>query len=121
MSDVDRRGPVDLRLIRLVPALRTHLVVVAAIAAIVAVAVVVQAEALANGLTDLVADGEITDGLATLVLLLASIAVVRGAAAAANRMVGRSGNAVDAARCPDRSARPCDGRRRSIGRWTGES
>ena len=83
VSDVDRRGPVDLRLIRLVPALRTHLVAVAAVAAVTAVAVVVQAEALARALTDLVADGEIANGLTTVVVLLATIAAVRGLAAGA--------------------------------------
>jgi ATP-binding cassette subfamily C protein CydCD len=78
VSDVDRRGPVDLRLIRLVPAVRAHLVAVATVAAVTATAVVVQAEALANGLTDLVTDGEITDGLARLIVVLTSVAVVRG-------------------------------------------
>jgi len=82
VSDVDRRGPVDLRLIRLIPALRVHLVVIAAVAAIVALAVVVQAESLANGLTDLVSDGEIASGLAALMLVLASVAAVRGLATA---------------------------------------
>jgi ATP-binding cassette subfamily C protein CydCD len=82
VTDVDRRGPVDLRLVRLVPALRRHLVLVAVIAAVTAIAIVIQAEALANGLTDLVDDGEIVDGLRTLVVVLASIAVVRGLAAA---------------------------------------
>ncbi len=82
MSDVDRRGPVDLRLIRLIPALRVHLIVIAAVAALTAIAVVVQAEALASGLTDLVTDGEIADGLTTLALVLTSIAVVRGLATA---------------------------------------
>lgn len=82
MSDVDRRGPVDLRLIRLIPALRVHLVVIAAVAAIVALAAVVQAESLANGLTDLVGDGDIAGGLAALVLILASVAVIRGLATA---------------------------------------
>ncbi len=78
MNDVDRRGPVDLRLLRLVPELRTHLVIAAGVAAATALAVVVQAEALANGLTDLVADGDIATGVGTLVLLLASVAVVLG-------------------------------------------
>jgi ATP-binding cassette, subfamily C, bacterial CydCD len=82
VSDVDRRGPVDLRLIRLVPALRTHLGVIFAVAVVTAVAVVVQAEALANGLTDLVSDGEIAAGVGALVLVLVSVAVVRGLATA---------------------------------------
>jgi len=82
VSDVDRRGPVDLRLLRLVPALRFHLVVVALIAAVTALAVVVQAEALADALTDLVTDGELTGGIAGLVVILASIAVVRALAMA---------------------------------------
>jgi ATP-binding cassette subfamily C protein CydCD len=82
VSHVDRRGPVDLRLVRLVPALRVHLVLVAVVAAVTAIAVVIQAEALASGLTDLVDDGEIADGLRTLVVVLASVAVVRGLATA---------------------------------------
>ena len=82
MSDVDRRGPVDLRLVRLVPALRIHLAVVALIAAVTALAVVLQAEALANGLTDLVTDGELTGGIAGLTVILVSIAVVRALAMA---------------------------------------
>jgi ATP-binding cassette, subfamily C, bacterial CydCD len=82
VSDVDRRGPVDLRLIRLVPALRTHLGVISAVAVVTAFAVVVQAEALANGLTDLVTDGEIAAGIGALVFVLTSVAVVRGLATA---------------------------------------
>jgi ATP-binding cassette subfamily C protein CydCD len=82
VSDVDRRGPVDLRLLRLVPALRIHLAVVALIAAVTAVAVVVQAEALANGLTDLVTDGELADGTAAIAIVLVSIAIVRALAMA---------------------------------------
>jgi ATP-binding cassette, subfamily C, bacterial CydCD len=82
VSDVDRRGPVDVRLIRLVPALRTHLVVIGVVAAVTAIAVVVQAEALANGLTGLVTDGEIAAGIGALVVVLTSVAVVRGLATA---------------------------------------
>jgi ATP-binding cassette, subfamily C, bacterial CydCD len=82
VNDVDRRGPVDVRLIRLVPALRTHLAVIAVVATVTAIAVVVQAEALANGLTDLVTDGEIASGIGALVVVLASVAVVRGLATA---------------------------------------
>ncbi len=82
MSDVDRRGPVDLRLVRLVPALRVHLATVAVIAAVTALAVVVQAEVLAGGLTDLIADGELAGGTARLVVALGSIAIVRAIAMA---------------------------------------
>jgi ATP-binding cassette, subfamily C, bacterial CydCD len=82
VNDVGRRGPVDLRLIRLVPALRAHLVTIGIVAAVTATAVVVQAEALAGGLVDLVADGELVDGLASTVVVLTSVAVVRGLAAA---------------------------------------
>jgi ABC-type transport system involved in cytochrome bd biosynthesis fused ATPase/permease subunit len=81
VSNVGRRGPVDIRLIRLVPALRQHLVVVAGLAAVTAVAVVVQAEVLATGLTDLVQDGNVTGGLVRLALLLAGVGVTRAAAA----------------------------------------
>ena len=81
MSGVDRRGPVDLRLIRLIPALRTHLIVVAAVAATTALAVVVQAEALAEGVTRLV-DDDVAASLTPLALILASVAIVRGLATA---------------------------------------
>jgi thiol reductant ABC exporter CydD subunit len=81
VSDVGRRGPVDLRLVGVVPALRTHLVVIAGVASITAIAVVVQAEALASGLVDLIA-GRAASGSATLVTLLLTVAVVRGAAIA---------------------------------------
>ncbi len=82
MSDVDRRGPVDVRLVRLIPALRAHLVAAAGVAAVTAIAVVVQAEALARALTDLVTDGEITSGLTAMVVVLGSVAATRATAAA---------------------------------------
>ncbi len=80
MSDVDRRGPVDTRLISLTSALRTHLLVVAAVASATALAVVAQAEALATGLRDLVADPGAD--IATMLWVLVSVAVLRGAATA---------------------------------------
>ncbi len=83
MNDVDRRGPVDLRLVRLVPALRAHLAFVAGIAGVTALAVVLQAEALASGLTELITDGAVAGGTARLVIVLGSIAVVRAVAIAA--------------------------------------
>ncbi len=82
MTDVDRRGPVDIRLIRLVPALRVHLFVIAGVAAVTALVVVAQAEALASGLDDLVTNGAVGTGLATLVAVLTSLAVLRGVATA---------------------------------------
>ena len=82
MTDVDRRGPVDLRLVRLVPALRAHLVIAAVVAAVTALAVVVQAQALAGALTDLVTDGDVTGEIATLVAILVSVAGVRAVATA---------------------------------------
>jgi ATP-binding cassette, subfamily C, bacterial CydCD len=77
-----RRGPVDVRLFELVPALRRHVLVVGIVAAVTALAVVVQAGVLATGLTDLVTDGRIDGGAARLVLALAAIALWRGAAVA---------------------------------------
>jgi ATP-binding cassette subfamily C protein CydCD len=82
VTEVGRRGPVDLRLIRLVPALRTHLVVAAAVATATALAVVVQAQALADGVTDLVTDGEIDTGMGRLVAVLLSVAAVQALATA---------------------------------------
>ena len=82
MSGVGRRGPVDLRLIRLVPGLRTHLVVVAAVAAATALAVVVQAQAIADGLTDLVTTGEIGSGTGRLVAVLLPVVAVHALATA---------------------------------------
>jgi ABC-type transport system involved in cytochrome bd biosynthesis fused ATPase/permease subunit len=81
VNDVGRRGPVDLRLVGLVPALRTHLIVVAMVASVTAMAVVVQAEALATGLVDLIGGRPAAGGL-TLIALLVTVAAVRGAALA---------------------------------------
>ena len=82
MSQDGRRGPVDVRLLQLVPALRHHLVVVGVVAAVTAVAVVVQAGVLAGGLTDLVQRGDVDGGLARLAIALTVVAVVRGGAVA---------------------------------------
>ncbi len=82
MTDSGRRGPVDVRLLHLVPALRRHLVVVGIVAAVTAVAVVVQAGLLARGLSDLVQRGDVDGGLAQLAIALTAVAVVRGGAVA---------------------------------------
>ncbi|HSL75237.1 MAG TPA: thiol reductant ABC exporter subunit CydD [Ilumatobacteraceae bacterium] len=82
MSDGGRRGPVDLRLLGLVPALRRHVAVVGVVAAATALAVVVQAGVLADGLTALVTDGDVDGGVARLSISLAAIALFRGGAVA---------------------------------------
>jgi ATP-binding cassette subfamily C protein CydCD len=79
-----------------------HLVVIAGVAAVTALAVVVQAEALANGLTDLVTDGNINNGVATLAIVLTSIAVLRGLAAATTEW--SAGRAMHALRRDARAA-----------------
>lgn len=102
MTDVDRRGPVDVRLVRLVPALRVHLFVIAGVAAVTALVVMAQAEALANGLDDLVTNGAVGTGLATLVAVLASLAVLRGLATATTEW--SAGRAMQALRGDVRAA-----------------
>ncbi|MDY7105373.1 MAG: thiol reductant ABC exporter subunit CydD [Actinomycetota bacterium] len=77
--------PIEPSLLRLAPALKAHLVGCGIGSAIVAVAVLTQAEVLADGLARLVAgDGS---GLAGLVGALAVIAVVRGAVAGATELL----------------------------------
>ncbi len=82
MSDVDRRGPVDLALVRLVPGLRRHLVVVAVVAVGTALAVVVQADLLASTAAHLVLDGSVPGGLGRVLVVLAGLAAARGAGVA---------------------------------------
>jgi len=81
VSDVDRRGPVDVRLVRLIPGLRRHLMVVSAVAAATAVVVIVQAELLANGLADLVQNDDVSGGLMRMLVALGVVALVRAAGA----------------------------------------
>ena len=81
MSDVGRRGPVDIRLVRSIPGLRRHLIIVGAIAVVTAMAVVVQAELLANGLADLVQEADVSGGLARMLIALGAVAAVRAAGA----------------------------------------
>jgi ATP-binding cassette subfamily C protein CydCD len=80
VSDVGRRGPVDVRLVRLVPGLRRHLVIITVVAVATAGAVVAQAELLANALAELVQEGTVP--AARVLALLAGVAAVRGAASA---------------------------------------
>ena len=81
MSDVDRRGPVDVRLVRLIPGLRRHLLVVGAVAVVTALVVIAQAELLANGLADLVQNGDVSGGLTRMLVALGAVAAVRAAGA----------------------------------------
>ncbi len=81
MSDVDRRGPVDIRLVRLIPGLRRHLLVVGGVAAVTALVVLAQAELLANGLADLVQNGDVNGGLTRTLVALGAVAAVRAAGA----------------------------------------
>ena len=57
-------------------------------------AVVVQAELLANGLADLVEDGDVSGGLARMLIGLGAVAAVR-AVGPRERMVGGSHDASD--------------------------
>lgn len=102
MSDVDRRGPVDIRLVRLIPGLRRHLVVVGAVAVVTAVIVVLQAEVLANGLADLVQNGDVSGGLTRTLVALAAVAAVRALGAAVSEW--SSGRAMRAIRHDVRAA-----------------
>jgi len=79
-DDQGRHGPLDPRVLGLAPALRTHLIVCAALAAVVAVAVLAQAEALAGGLPRLI-DGD-ASATRPLVVTLVLVAGVRGLVAA---------------------------------------
>lgn len=110
MSDVDRRGPVDIRLVRLIPGLRRHLVVVGAVAVVTAVIVVLQAEVLANGLADLVQNGDVSGGLTRTLVALAAVAAVR-ARRSGQRMVIGPRDAVDPPRRASCRARSCPSRR----------
>ncbi len=68
-----------------IPGLRRHLIIVGAIAVVTAMAVVVQAELLANGLADLVQDGDVSGGLARMLILRSrAVAAVRAAGAGAS-------------------------------------
>ena len=102
MSDVDRRGPVDVRLVRLIRGLRRHLVVVGAVAVVTAAIVVVQAEVLANGLADLVQNGDVSGGLSRTLLALGAVAAVRALGAAASEW--SSGRAMQSIRSEVRAA-----------------
>ncbi len=102
MSDVDRRGPVDIRLVRLVPGLRRHLIVIGAVAVVTAAIVVVQAEVLANGLADLVQDGDVSGGLTRMLVALAAVAAVRALGAATSEW--SSGRAMQSIRHDVRAA-----------------
>ncbi|HWJ64635.1 MAG TPA: ABC transporter transmembrane domain-containing protein, partial [Acidimicrobiales bacterium] len=74
------RGPIDPRILRLSAAMRTHLVVCAALAVLTAAAILVQAEALSRLLPRLIrGDGAATGPLAA---WLVAVAVVRAAATA---------------------------------------
>ena len=75
------RGPVDPRVLSLAPALRRHLLVVSALAALVAAAVLVQAEVLAQTIPELVQGDRSRAGRLVAALLL--VALVRAATAAA--------------------------------------
>ncbi len=81
MTGVDRRGPVDTRLLRLLPGLRRHLIVVGAVAVATALAVLVQAELLANGLAELIQVGDVTGGLTRMLVALGAVAAVRAVGA----------------------------------------
>jgi len=83
MTDTARRGPIDRRLLELVPALRIHLYIAAVAATATALAVLLQAESLATGLAALVIDGDVPGGLGRLIFGLAAIAAVRAMAAGA--------------------------------------
>lgn len=80
-SDDAPRGPLDPRVLGLSPALRRHLVVVSALGAVVAAAVLVQADALARAIPELV-DGDRSHA-GRLIAVLAAVAAVRAAATGA--------------------------------------
>lgn len=79
-DDRQPRGPLDPRVLALSPALRRHLVVVSGLAVVVAAAVLVQAEALARTIPELVHGDRSHAG--RLVVVLAAVAAVRAVAAA---------------------------------------
>ena len=81
MTGVDRRGPVDIRLLQRLPGLRRHLIVVGAVAVATALAVLVQAELLANGLAELIQVGDVTGGLTRMLVALSAVAAVRAVGA----------------------------------------
>ncbi|MGN6693933.1 MAG: ABC transporter ATP-binding protein/permease, partial [Aquihabitans sp.] len=71
------RGPIDPRILRLSPAMRTHLVVCSALAVLTAVAILVQAEALSRLLPRLIrGDGSATGPLAAWLLAVAVVRLV---------------------------------------------
>jgi ATP-binding cassette subfamily C protein CydCD len=76
-----RPGPLDPRVLALSPSLRRHLVVASVAAIVVAIAVLAQAEVLANVIVELV-DGDRT-GVPVALAGLAAVAVLRALAAAA--------------------------------------
>lgn len=75
------RGPVDPGLLRLIPELRRHLVVVSTAAVVISVAVVSQAEVLARGIAALVGASDDGPDVAQMITALAVVAGVRAAIA----------------------------------------
>ena len=79
-ADPGSRGPLDPRVLGLAPVLRTHLIVCGALAVVVAVAVLAQAEALADQLPRLIdGDGSATRPLVVTLVLVAAVRFLVGA------------------------------------------